>query len=110
MMFVSYVLPFQGFTKNAMCFLSLQQQVTLTSADGVSPPQKFTTNTVQDNGFNPIWDSPAEATKFAVTNAAVQLLCFEVWDEDTLSQNDFIGSFVLPVKLVIPFVVCHFLI
>jgi hypothetical protein len=55
---------------------------------------------VEDNGFNPVWDSPAEYTQFNITNPDVQLLSFEVWDEDKLSKNDFIGSFVVPVKLV----------
>ena len=55
---------------------------------------------MEDNGFNPVWDSPAEYTAFSVTNPDVQLLCFEVWDEDKMSKNDFIGSFVVPVKLV----------
>ncbi len=66
----------------------------------MSPATGFKTNTVEDNGFNPVWDSPAEYTAFSVTNPDVQLLCFEVWDEDKMSKNDFIGSFVVPVKLV----------
>jgi len=73
--------------------------VTLTS-DGSSDPQTFRTETIPDNGFNPIWSTPQEPTPLKVTHPEVQMLSFAVFDEDTLSKNDFIGSLVVPVKML----------
>jgi len=73
--------------------------VTLTS-DGSSAPQTFRTETIEDNGFNPIWTTPQDPTPLKVTHPEVQMLSLEVFDEDTLSKNDFIGSLVVPVKMV----------
>ncbi|XP_030842360.1 uncharacterized protein LOC578345 isoform X1 [Strongylocentrotus purpuratus] len=53
---------------------------------------KAQTRTVQDNGFNPVWDY---VVTFPVTLPELTLVRFVVWDEDPIGR-DFIGQATFP--------------
>ncbi|XP_041479378.1 uncharacterized protein LOC121427179 isoform X1 [Lytechinus variegatus] len=53
---------------------------------------KAQTRTVQDNGFNPVWDY---VVTFPITLPELTLIRFVVWDEDPIGR-DFIGQATFP--------------
>lgn len=68
------------------------------SVHGLSKAQKFKTDAVNNNGFNPTW----EATfRFDVFCEDLDLLAFVVKDKD-FGQDDFIGQYVIPLKCLRP--------
>ncbi|KAJ8684283.1 hypothetical protein QAD02_020075, partial [Eretmocerus hayati] len=56
---------------------------------------KFTTKTVTDNGFNPVW---SESCEFSITNPYLALLRFTVQDEDMFGDSNFMGQATYPVR------------
>jgi len=56
--------------------------------------KQVSTKVVMNNGLNPIWD---ESFIFMLYRPEVAFLMFRVWDKDTLTADDFIGGFCIPV-------------
>ncbi len=54
----------------------------------------FKTATVNDNGFNPVFN---EVFAFNIRNPDIAVLNFVVWDED-IGSSDFVGFSSLPVS------------
>jgi len=52
------------------------------------------TKTIKNNGFNPVWNTEF---KFQITTPDLGILLFMVYDEDTLTKDDFIGQYALDV-------------
>eukprot|EP00397_Hematodinium_sp_SG-2012_P000517 GEMP01000518.1.p1 GENE.GEMP01000518.1~~GEMP01000518.1.p1 ORF type:complete len:1399 (+),score=206.43 GEMP01000518.1:588-4784(+) len=59
------------------------------------PDQEFKTEVVTDNGFNPNWN---ETFKFRrIDSPCLSLVTFEVFDQEKLSDNEFLGAAAFPV-------------
>jgi len=58
----------------------------------------FTTRTVQDNGFNPVWN---QVCSFRVTNPEVAVLMFKIMDED-VAGSEFVAFSALPITCLLP--------
>ncbi|XP_070560121.1 1-phosphatidylinositol 4,5-bisphosphate phosphodiesterase eta-2-like [Ptychodera flava] len=56
------------------------------------------TQTINDNGFNPVWD---ETMVFTLNLPELALVRFMVWDEDPIGR-DFIGQKTLPFTSLVP--------
>ncbi|XP_077867839.1 1-phosphatidylinositol 4,5-bisphosphate phosphodiesterase eta-2-like [Saccoglossus kowalevskii] len=56
------------------------------------------TRTIQDNGFNPVWD---ETMVFTINLPELALVRIVVWDEDPIGR-DFIGQKTLPFTSILP--------
>lgn len=59
--------------------------------------KKFQTKTINNNGFNPTWN---ETFTFNLTEPALAMVLIEVFDEDSVSKNDFIGYCSFPVSSI----------
>jgi len=59
--------------------------------------KKFRSKVVPNNGFNPQWD---ETFTFDLTRSDVALLLLEVWDQDKISSDDFIGFACIPISSI----------
>ncbi|XP_007545102.2 1-phosphatidylinositol 4,5-bisphosphate phosphodiesterase delta-1-like, partial [Poecilia formosa] len=58
---------------------------------------KKTTHHIENNGFNPTWNTKFE---FPISVPELALLRFVVEDHDSASQNDYIGQYCLPLTSV----------
>ncbi|XP_014890256.1 1-phosphatidylinositol 4,5-bisphosphate phosphodiesterase delta-1-like [Poecilia latipinna] len=58
---------------------------------------KKTTHHIENNGFNPMWNTKFE---FPISVPELALLRFVVEDHDSASQNDYIGQYCLPLTSV----------
>lgn len=56
---------------------------------------KFKTKTVNDNGFNPVWN---DCFDFQVYNPDLALLRFVIYDVDIFGDSNFIGQYTVPVR------------
>jgi len=56
---------------------------------------KHKTRTINDNGYNPVWD---ETFNMDITNPDMALLRFCVYDEDMFGDPNFLGAATFPVK------------
>eukprot|EP00004_Rigifila_ramosa_P011698 TRINITY_DN24_c0_g1_i6.p1 TRINITY_DN24_c0_g1~~TRINITY_DN24_c0_g1_i6.p1 ORF type:complete len:1277 (-),score=394.93 TRINITY_DN24_c0_g1_i6:93-3458(-) len=59
----------------------------------------FQTKTVNDNGFNPIWE---QTFRFEIQDPDFATLLFRVYDEDIGNRQEFIGYAAIPVNLMRP--------
>ena len=68
--------------------------VVVSMTGGAGDEASFKTATVNDNGFNPVFN---EVFAFNIRNPDVAVLNFAVWDED-VGSHDFVGFTSLPVS------------
>ncbi|CAB4059466.1 PLCG1 [Lepeophtheirus salmonis] len=55
---------------------------------------KNRTRSINDNGFNPVWD---EFFDFTIQNPQLALIRFTVYDYDIFGENNFIGQYTCPL-------------
>eukprot|EP00743_Colponemidia_sp_Colp-15_P005877 GILK01006318.1.p1 GENE.GILK01006318.1~~GILK01006318.1.p1 ORF type:complete len:964 (+),score=217.74 GILK01006318.1:37-2892(+) len=68
------------------------------SISGVPEDGKtYTTKTIDNNGFNPIWN---ETFTFVLSMAELDMLTIQVYDKDIMSKDDYIGHYALPVSCI----------
>ena len=60
---------------------------------------KFKTSTVNDNGFNPVWNNSFD---FQVHNPDLALLRFAIYDVDIFGDSNCIGQYTVPVRCLRP--------
>lgn len=58
---------------------------------------KFKTKTVNDNGFNPVWNDTFD---FQIFNPDLALLRFVIYDVDIFGDSNFIGQYTVPVRCI----------
>lgn len=56
--------------------------------------KKYKSKVIQNNGFNPSWD---EKCSFALSRPDLAEIIFEIYDQDKLSKDDFIGFSAIPI-------------
>uniref|UniRef100_H2YZU2 Phosphoinositide phospholipase C n=1 Tax=Ciona savignyi TaxID=51511 RepID=H2YZU2_CIOSA len=57
--------------------------------------QSKATSVVDDNGFNPTWETEPELT-FNVTMPQMAFVTFDVMDKDAVGDDDLVGTYTLP--------------
>eukprot|EP00742_Colponemidia_sp_Colp-10_P007340 GILJ01007899.1.p1 GENE.GILJ01007899.1~~GILJ01007899.1.p1 ORF type:complete len:946 (+),score=206.27 GILJ01007899.1:50-2887(+) len=68
------------------------------SISGVPEDGKtYTTKTINNNGFNPIWN---ETFTFVLSMSELDMLSIQVYDKDIMSKDDYIGHYALPVSCI----------
>jgi len=61
--------------------------------------KKYKSKVIANNGFNPVWN---ETVPFSVSHPEVAELVFDVYDQDKLSKDDFIGFAAVPIPSLKP--------
>lgn len=61
--------------------------------------KRYKSKVIQNNGFNPHWD---EKVSFDLTRADLAEVLFEIYDQDKLSKDDFIGFAAIPLSSIKP--------
>lgn len=61
--------------------------------------KRYRSKVIQNNGFNPHWD---EKVSFDLTRADLAEVLFEIYDQDKLSKDDFIGFAAIPISSLKP--------
>lgn len=79
---------------------NINPRVRLTLYDGGenAPPVVHTTQTLQKNGLNPIWDE-TDGGSFKVRDPSTAIFLFSLWDmDDVTGDEDFIAAAAIPVS------------
>lgn len=61
--------------------------------------KRYKSKVIQNNGFNPQWD---EKVAFDLTRSDLAEVLFEIYDQDKLSKDDFIGFAAIPISSIKP--------
>jgi len=76
-----------------MCYTTTTLQIEIRGIPADENAQK--TKTVDNNGFNPVWD---DTLQFTVTCPQLALVFFRVWDNDRFAGDFTVAEYSVPMR------------